>query len=333
MSEGEPKYSLEKAQEEAELLKKKMESGEAKDYNEAEKIVETKKLEKELSPEAKKMIMEKIQDINLPEIAFHTIIGLNRRDETLQGLLQDGILGVDTKTRREEKYKSDFNQRQAWITDMKKKGELPKVWFDISGRYTQSAPTMKDSFWLRTSNATKPLSITIVFDLSKYNDPIGTYSEYQSELEKIKDSGSSDPEKDFIKQNSKLGSYMPADTEGPDIHFMTRQPDERTRGGWDSGYVLFGRIPPRFFQAIVVRYFREEVDKYGENTEETNPSIIQEKVLEIANEMLSVDKDKPNLLLPIYDTQGNLLWPEQMDHEEVQKIIAERESKKKDESE
>lgn len=284
----------------------------------------------ELTLEQIEKIMVKVQDINLPEIAFHTIISLNRRGGILRSVLKDGILGIDTETRREAKYKSDFDQRQTWITDMKRKGKLPKVWFDISGRYTQSAPTMKDSFWLRERNVTKPLSVTLVFDLSKFKDPIGTRDSYNEELKKLTDAGSLDPKKDFIKQNSKLRNYMPADTQGPCItdgsFFYAEKRSGKARGGWDSGYVLFSRIPPRLFQGIVIRYYGK-VGKYGEDVEETNRSILEEKALEIVNEMLSVDKDKPDLLLPIYDAQGNLLWPKQMSYEEVKRFVAEGEQK------
>jgi hypothetical protein len=40
--------------------------------------------------------------------------------------------------------------------------------------------------------------------------------------------------------------------------------------------------------------------------------------------MLDVFKDRANLLLPIYDLVGNLLWPKQMSYEEVKKFVAER---------
>ena len=45
--------------------------------------------------------------------------------------------------------------------------------------------------------------------------------------------------------------------------------------------------------------------------------------------MLAIDEDDPELILPIYDSKGNLLWPKQMSHEEVKKFVTEREVNKK----
>ena len=48
----------------------------------------------------------------------------------------------------------------------------------------------------------------------------------------------------------------------------------------------------------------------------------------ITNKMTSLFKSQPELSRPIYDINGNLLWPRQMTHEEVRQFVAERDSKK-----
>jgi len=40
--------------------------------------------------------------------------------------------------------------------------------------------------------------------------------------------------------------------------------------------------------------------------------------------MLEANKDYPDRLIPIYNSQGDLLWPEQMSYEEVQQLVEER---------
>ena len=40
--------------------------------------------------------------------------------------------------------------------------------------------------------------------------------------------------------------------------------------------------------------------------------------------MKDIEQDKPELLVPIYDLNGNLLWPKQMSYEEVKKHIEEK---------
>jgi hypothetical protein len=150
---------------------------------------------------------------------------------------------------------------------------------------------------------------------------------------KMEDNGSLEPEKDFIKQSLKLNNYLPADTQGPAFRggMFAYEEDRRSkkaRGGWDSGHVLFGRIPPRYFRGIVIQYFKSALGHPANAEEETDPKIIQEKVDEIVHTMLTVDQDKPQLLLPIYDSGGNLLWPRHMTHEQVVEFVAEKSEEK-----
>ena len=290
--------------------------------------------EKELSPETVEKILDKVEDINQFEIAVHTVGVNNRREINLKDILKDGILGISTM-HSYERLKTDFDQRKKWMIAMREKHELPKVWFDVVGDHYG---VIKNCHYIRFPSK-KPLNLTIIFDLSKYHDPIGARDEFLTKLEEIKEAGSLDPEKDFEKQNTKLGNYMPADEQGPNIRrggmfaYAEERRSDKARGVGDTGRVLFGRIPPRYFRGIVFQYFmkKENSESYTDE-EETDPGIIQEKVIEIAKMMLLVDKNKPELLLPIYGTGGNLLWPKQMSYEEVQKHVAEKLKSKEPES-
>lgn len=292
--------------------------------------VEASPQEKELSPEIIERIMDKVEDINRFGIAFHTI-GANRKRQknSLEDILRDGVLGI-TAGSSQKKYKEEFNQRKTWMADVRKRNELPMVWFDVLGDYPKSCPTIKDCYWVGL-NPVRPLNITIIFDLQKYNDPVGTREDFSAKLKKLKDDGSPDPLNDFIKQCTQLGNFMPADTQGPAFHggnWAGGLPNQ-ARGGHDEGHVLFGGIPPRYFRGIVIQYFESSLGHPSEAKEETDPKLIQEKVNEIAGMMLTVDKDKPQLLLPIYDSGGNLLWPKHMTHEEVAQYVAEKSEEKK----
>src|SRR5438552_4038892 len=79
---------------------------------------------------------------------------------------------------------------------------------------------------------------------------------------------------------------------------------------------------------FVIQYFKKakEEEAIDEDEEETSPAIIMDKVSDITNTMVLVDKDKPNLLVPIYGKEGNLLWPKQMSYAEVKRFVAERDA-------
>lgn len=78
------------------------------------------------------------------------------------------------------------------------------------------------------------------------------------------------------------------------------------------GLALSPRISPKDFQGIV----------------STDPTI-DDKILEIQKEIF---KDKKELLLPIYDEVGELLWPKFMTRDEVKQYVAERDVQKNQDS-
>ncbi|MDP3883092.1 MAG: hypothetical protein Q8Q48_03475 [Candidatus Staskawiczbacteria bacterium] len=100
----------------------------------------------------------------------------------------------------------------------------------------------------------------------------------------------------------------------------------------EYGFITSPRIKPKKFKGVVISIVKKSpgreggwaTDKYDVYSEKE----LQERAEIIASEMQQADKDKPELLLPIYDTAGRLLWPEQMSYEEVKKFVAERDAEK-----
>jgi len=84
---------------------------------------------------------------------------------------------------------------------------------------------------------------------------------------------------------------------------------------FDGTQEVYSRIPPRLFRGIFI---------WSEGESEWGRKATREKVGGVVTTMLDVFKDRANLLLPIYDLVGNLLWPKQMSYEEVKKFVAER---------
>jgi len=44
----------------------------------------------------------------------------------------------------------------------------------------------------------------------------------------------------------------------------------------------------------------------------------------LARAMEEAYEDKPDMMIPIYDRGGNLLWPKQMSHADVQQFVAKK---------
>jgi hypothetical protein len=74
----------------------------------------------------------------------------------------------------------------------------------------------------------------------------------------------------------------------------------------EYGFSLSSRVAPRRFRGLVC------------------DEIHFQKVLPI---MLETYKDKPDLLVPIYDETGNLLWPKKMSFDEVKRAIEDKNKK------
>ncbi|MFA6278528.1 MAG: hypothetical protein WCS97_00365 [Candidatus Paceibacterota bacterium] len=76
----------------------------------------------------------------------------------------------------------------------------------------------------------------------------------------------------------------------------------------EDGFALSHRLAPRYFRGIVGDYgtLDAQIEAY---------------------------KDKPELLLPIYNEEGDLRWPKQMSYEEVKKFVAERDKGKEETAE
>jgi len=319
----------EEAFREAQKLKEEVESGESKDYNEAEKIVEKEKHEVELSPEVIEKIMEKVQDVNEEGTAYITIQKSYRAHSTdsdrIGSILQNGLLGKIKHDRNIDEIKQD------WVNFMKNKRslvrsknreyaefDLPIVWFNIVGQSTNRTGDTS----LTNSDLLNPLEMemgkgenaVVIFDLSKYKEV----------------------EFDSISHRNTYTNSSPEGKDGKRVYQM-------------EGFFLSYRVPPNKFKGILIQCRRDkseeeilgyEDDRLRELSDQDRIEHIKEKFdhdeaawLEraesMAQKMRQTYKDKENLLVPIYDVYGNLLWPKKMSYEEVQNFVEERDGNQK----
>lgn len=292
------KYSFEKASIEAAKMTQKVESGEATSY--ADAATKLNSLESELPPEVVEKIMAKVQNIDEYGTAFHSLhagaIGRKIKEsdeEKLTSALQLGIVGITTSG--DKRNKSEKSAKEIYL-DFVRERERPNVFFSIVGRFSRDVRMAANMIMFRQNREV----IAIIFDLSPFKEVV---ADRGKELPKLSYSNWSHSQ--FRTSPDNKGQINESSTE-------------------DYGFRLSSRVPPRLFKGIVVDI---GVKRIGTN-DELYYSKLSSKLKEITDQMLDVDKEKPEYLLPVYDIDGNLLWPKQMKHVEVRKFIAERDGQK-----
>jgi len=106
-------------------------------------------------------------------------------------------------------------------------------------------------------------------------------------------------------------------------------------GDRSEGLTINHRIAPRKFIGLVLNPLRpktsEELKRHyvedrGDMIRTTDPEILDEDIKILVQQMAEIYQGKEELIMPIYDRMGNLLWPKQMTYEEVKRLEAERSS-------
>jgi hypothetical protein len=247
--------------------------------------------------EVEKIAMGKLQDINSNGIAFHTLGGLkdDKQSGISSGLIGkiflEGLLGWPNSLPSPAPSYYGKN-RDAWIRAGREGlRQYSIINFNIVGRDVSS---IRDSYWFGflihdqylngeiVPGNKKENAIGIIFDLSDFSE----------DQPMAWDTFKNNP--DF---QMKFRSYRAVNPKS----------DTAVNGGlpvpsFDCGFALFPpRVSPKMFRGIVV----------GDPT--------SDGVRKIISLMLEIYQEKPNLVLPIYNEQGGLLWPMQMSYEEVKK--------------
>ena len=319
MNEGEQKSSLEKTQEEAELLKKKIESGETK-------------IERELSPEIMEKIMEKVSDINESGTAY-TVITTNspeKYNDRILSIFKNGVLGGQPGMPR---------KKSEWTRLLQRKGKGPKaapVFFNIIGRSRNTAPNSGGELERFNSGRLEYEGVAIIFDINKFievglplsrdygkgedrlnpKDTVG----YEAVLEpytywapRPDDADSIDR---FFKKNGIVSAEQLRKAWNPgseELKAVSKElpylvsPDGLIQPDSEYGFVLAYRINPGLFRGIVLPN-KEDPEAFKEI-------------------MREVGKNGTEFLIPIYNRQGDLLWPTKMSYEDVQRFVAGRKTK------
>ena len=299
-----------------------------------------------MTPEAERLVMEKVQDINAEGTAFSNVFAgegnldfTDRRVEMMQ-VLKEGLLGTphgsqggwDERSRTAESIKSSWakNARKT------KKGT---VHFNIVGRIRGKD---KGEFKMHKSqyvgddggeglNRYPRNNMAVIIDISNYKEL--PYSEPdKTEHNRTFKPNDHDVFKQIKPNNPDYARYR-GYVDDQDKMIPTEE----------YGFVASFRVPPRNFKGIVfnaaTRLTQAEINRepseFYRSILRLNPYhghanaiVRQKRVIEIRDMMFETYKEQPELLMPIYDIQGNLCWPIQMSYEGVKKFVAERDAKK-----
>jgi hypothetical protein len=102
----------------------------------------------------------------------------------------------------------------------------------------------------------------------------------------------------------------------------------------EHGFAGPVRVAPRKFLGMVIQCTDtiKTKNQYGDEKEtrvlSTNSEKWQRSANDLAETLLKTNQMHPDRLIPIYDVYGNMLWPKNMSHEEVQKMLEEKNTEK-----
>lgn len=269
---------------------------------EQETVSAQKSGEFEMTPEIETQIMDKVQDINEYGTAFSVITD---SDDRLSSILKYGILGTSRK--QDHIKRAGFyneNNVQHYLKALK---DHPEVFFNIIGR------VVPVENYYNIARYFKP-HLSVIFSLKPWYKDNSNENHRRSDWDKDKnifvDRGTGHLEKRSFYANGHADLFAPND-KGESLAES------------DIGFMLSPRVAPKLFRGIVVRppKVEEPSDEQVELMKESE---------HIARMQTTVNQNRPNLFVPIYDTRGNLWWPKQMSYESVKAFVAERDGKQVD---
>jgi len=293
-------------------------------------------IKKELSPETVLKTMGKVFDIDTKGTAYSCIVGFSNLGfcdfsaedeegkeesakfwkelmEKTQKILDDGLVGLSKDDTGEVEYEKK-PIKEKYIEHLKEHGITNQfVYANIIGRAetddkTHSLTEAGNSWWMNISD----FNIAVIFDKDFFEEDEPKKNDLQRTFLNDKWKFNADDPK-------VVGFYEHVKKIFPDIKIgdarlvkLGRNSKRNVQGkGFDEngmphpyeefGFAFFPRVPKRTFKGLVVKIPKDEL--YDQRVQEV-ADIVQES----------------NLQIPIYDTDGNVLWPQKMSFEEVKKL-------------
>ncbi len=306
-------------------------------YKKPHEPLEKRTLES-LSPEVHKIVMDKVRYINEDGTMFTWLDG--DMNEVLPSVLENGLLG------RADSRRSAYEEKDAkeeWYHDFRNK-RMAHVHFNIVDRMHRQFTDIRSTVW---SDVHGPLDVCILFKIDssrEYPQPDGREDGYDTSTEEGRVMMQNDEYARAV-HNYELKTSGHKGYPGEPAHpsrpnkFHPSFVDGNTHriGSWEVddeyGFILNGRVPPRAFHGLALQinsgewerdrtFTQEEANgwKYKGRTFGATPEEIDDAVNYVASVMIEKNKKHPERMVPIYDREGNLLWPEKMSVNEIKKM-------------
>ncbi len=255
-----------------------------------------------LSPEVIETIEKKKQDIFEYGTAHTSLLNAGSLNGAqFDSILKNGVLGVARDGNRGR----DLDPGE-WTKDLKG-GRKVTVSFNIMGRSFENDDidrVLPESIDFDTSiNAPEFLE-----KLQERKKRTRSFSRYPGEIIIFDISDLKEEEPRYINSigdgtnpNDTMESFPPRTygIRGPE-RYTVKTPDKKGNlcTTTEYGFSMASRVAPRRFKGIIVSRGNEK------------------ELMKIVSIMLEAYKDKPELLIPIYDERGNLIWPRRIPYEE-----------------
>ena len=284
-----------------------------------------------LSPEVEAMVMKKVCNVNEKGNGITAIMGFRADSEEnlkkLNDILEMGLLG-----NAEHKIKDANNRKAAWVKAAR--GGQAKIWMNIVGA-GGDIQFVSDAFYFSCDGT----ELGFLLDLKSYkhkltaikDESCGTSRSYRASpggglgmIERKAVAAGFNPEGTW----EELKAFLIANREKLEVTDETlKYFGQYYIADSENGFVASPRIAPRNFKGLVFRPTRGIIrgSYTGRVIKETDKTVADKKLRQIVQQILSTYSQKPELIMPIYDIDGNLLWPNQMSYAEVLKLIEKRE--------
>lgn len=273
--------------------------------------------------------------------------------EKLRSMLEKGIFGVQSGNaalginggEEEENFK-EFDAKK--YREFLKRTRNNLVHFNITGRHNgySWSPERDRSSWkggiheLNKENAytRQSSSVIILFNINDLKEVLPSHVEGISHaLAKEKKTAKKFSAGKITELARPYGSHQDYKN-NPEKYFRLPgegfdEKKELVSPNLEYGFVASPRIKPKKFEGVVLSKLKStQFHKFGK-TKSGNIYYTEDEMSEIVKDvvgtMKDADKKDPSLLIPIYDSDGNLCWPQKMTYEEVKKFVEERDKNKK----
>lgn len=287
---------------------------------------EPENIEKELSPEIVERVMEKLRDINEKGIAYSgvarsgveptfglqlppEISSMENSEEAMRSVLEHGLLSISEEDKLPHNVYFNINGRckniyEQGVSDFPViERDKPQVYY---GRFSAGR-------------------INVMFDISFLKEADLDFYLHVNSPKNPRDHS-------VAAEGLKSGQYMvnPSPEDSSVVIDAIRNGQETESYAPGTGFVTTSDIEPKYFLGVVIPAIMRTATEQEREQYDTSYMIDDSKDAEVKKQeyvemtkkiMLSVDEDRPDILVPIYDAEGNLLFPKKMSYEEVKDLL------------